>query len=436
MKDSKPSAKEFLSAIHLLAHEKNIDEEIVLEMLKEALANAAAKFYRNDGAFEVEIDEEEGEIRLFAVKEVVSEVEDPKTQMTLEDARKIDPEAEIGNTMKFPKDASEMGRIAANAAKQVIVQKVREFERFNIYREFEDRVGEVVNVTVRRFERGNIIVDMGKTEGIIRRENMLPRERYSIGDRIRAVIVEIHKTGDVQVELSRTDPRLLIKLFEMEVPEVYDGTVVVRNIVREPGDRSKIAVMSTDPDVDPIGACVGVGGSRIKAVLKELRGEKIDVIKYEEDIERFAENAMSPAKVLRMAIADREEKRLEAIVNDEQYSLAIGTHGQNVRLASKLTGWTIDVKREADKKEEIMAQMGVEESATDSDPEAEGGTPVGKLPGIGEKTAAKLEAAGFATVESIVASSRDALTAVPGFGPKSAEKLLNTAAAFLREEDE
>ncbi len=427
-REGNQTAKGFLSAIHLLAHEKNIDQEVIVEMLKEALVNAASKFYRNDGEFEVEIDDETGDISLFAVRTAVNDVEEPKVEISLEEAREIDPEAEEGTRLRFAKNATEMGRIAANAAKQVIVQKVREYERFNIFKEFEDRVGEVVNVTVRRFERGNVIADMGKTEGIIRRENLLPRERYSVGDRIRAVIVEIHKAGDVQVELSRTDPRLLMKLFEMEVPEVYDGTVVVRNIVREPGDRSKIAVFSNDPDVDPIGACVGVGGSRIKSVLRELRGEKIDVIKFEEDVERFAENAMSPAKVQRMAIEDREEKRLEAIVSEEQYSLAIGTHGQNVRLASKLVGWTIDVKREADKKEEIMAQFG-------GGPEELDGVPITELPGVGEKTAEKLAEAGFATVESIAESDAQAVAAVPGFGEKSAQKLIEKARQTLEGED-
>lgn len=427
-REAKPTAKGFLSAIHLLAHEKNIEQEVVLEMLKEALVNAASKFYRNEGEFEVEIDEEAGDIHLYAVKTVVAEVEDPMVEISIQEAQEIDEELEEGMRVRFEKDASEMGRIAANAAKQVIVQKVREYERFNIFREFEDRVGEVVNVTVRRFERGSVIVDMGKTEGMIRRENLLPRERYSVGDRVRAVIVEIHKAGDVQVELSRTDPRLLMKLFEMEVPEVYDHTVVVRNIVREPGDRAKIAVFSNDPDVDPIGACVGVGGSRIKAILKELRGEKIDVIKFEEDIERFSENAMSPAKVLRMSIHDREEKRLEAIVNDEQYSLAIGTHGQNVRLASKLVGWTIDVKREADKKDEIMAQMGGGDDPVD-------GAPVSDLPGVGEKTADKLVESGFATVESIAEAGVEDVAAVPGFGEKSAARLIEKAREFLQGED-
>ncbi len=432
---TQPSAKVLLSAIHQLAHEKNIDEEIILEMLKDAMANAASKFYRNEGEFEVNINEETGDIEIAAVKTVVEEVEDPLIEIAFSEAKELDESVSVGDKMRFLKDKSEMGRIAANAAKQVIVQKVKEFERYNIYKEFEDRVGEVVNVTVRRFERGSIIVDMGKTEGVIRRENMLPRERYNVGDRIRAVILEIHKTGDVQVELSRTDPKLLIKLFEMEVPEVYDGTVLIRNIVREPGDRSKIAVFSNENDVDPIGACVGVGGSRIKAVLKELRGEKIDVIKYEDDIEHFAANAMSPSKVLRMSIVDREEKRLEAIVSEEQYSLAIGTHGQNVRLASKLVGWTIDVKKEADKKIEIMAQMGGHESdlaGPQRDPAD--GTPISDMPGVGVKTEAKLAASGFTSVEMIAGSTVEELSDVSGFGRKSAEKLLLKAKKFLERE--
>lgn len=432
---TQPSAKVLLSAIHQLAHEKSIDEEVILEMLKDAMANAASKFYRNEGEFEVEINEETGTIDIAAVKTVVEEVEDSSIEISLADAQELDESVSPGDRMLFPKEKSEMGRIAANAAKQVIVQKVREFERFNIYKEFEDRISEVVNVTVRRFERGSIIVDMGKTEGVIRRENMLPRERYNVGDRIRAVIIDIHKTGDVQVELSRTDPKLLIKLFEMEVPEVYDGTVMIRNIVREPGDRSKIAVFSNENDVDPIGACVGVGGSRIKAVLKELRGEKIDVIKFEDDIEHFGANAMSPSKVLRMSIADKDEKRLEAIVSEEQYSLAIGTHGQNVRLASKLVGWTIDVKKEADKKIEILAQMGGDERDL-AEPERDpaDGTPISDMAGVGVKTEAKLAASGYTSVETIASATVEELSDVSGFGHKSAEKLLLKAKKFLEGE--
>ena len=354
---------------------------------------------------------------------MVEKVEDPKNQISLEEAKNYKEDAEIGETIRIEKDKDSMGRIAANAAKQVIMSKIKDFERFHIYNEFKERIGEVVNVPVRRFERGNVVVDLGKTEGVIRRDQLIPGERFSVGDRVRAVIVDVSRTGDLQVQLSRTDPRLLIKLFEMEVPEVYEGTVIIKNIVREPGERSKVAVYSTEPDIDPIGACVGVGGSRIKAILRELKGEKVDIIKYEDDIERFAENALSPAKLLRVSIADRESKRLEVIVSDDQYSLAIGTHGQNVRLASKLVGWTIDVKREADKKEEIKKQMGGGSDEEEHD--------LKELKGLGEKKIAKLEEAGFTKIKDVADATVEELSTIEGIGKKSAEQLIEQAKKAL-----
>ncbi len=423
---TQPSPKDFISAMHQLAHDRNIEYELIIEMLKDALKTAAKKYFREDDDFDVEIDDETGKIRIFALKKVVEEVEDPKIEISLEDAGKYKEDVEIGETIRIEKDRDAMGRIAANAAKQVIMTKIKEFERYQIYNEFKERIGEVVNVPVRRFERGNVIVDLGKTEGIIKRENLIPGERFSVGERTRAVIVDVSKTGDIQVQLSRTDPRLLIKLFEMEIPEVYEGTVVIKNIVREAGERSKVAVYSIDPDIDPIGACVGVGGSRIKAILRELKGEKIDIIKYEDDIERFAENALSPAKLLKVAIADREEKRLEVIVNEDQYSLAIGTHGQNVRLASKLVGWTIDVKREKDKKEEIKKQMGggLSEHQEKIDD-------LSSLKGVGKKKLEKLGQAGYTRMKDLAEASVEELSAVNGIGKKAAEQLIEQAKKAL-----
>ncbi len=425
---AQPSPKDFISAMHQLAHDKNIEYELIIEMLKEAMKSAAKKYFGDKKEFDVEINDETGEIRIFSLKEVVENVTDPDTQISLEEAKEYDEEVEIGDTVKLEKDKDSMGRIAANAAKQVIMSKIKDFERFHIYNEFKERIGEVVNVPVRRFERGNVVVDLGKTEGVIRRDQLIPGERFSVGDRVRAVIVDVSRAGDLQVQLSRTDPRLLIKLFEMEVPEVYEGTVIIKNIVREPGERSKVAVYSTESDIDPIGACVGVGGSRIKAILRELKGEKVDIIKYEDDIERFAENALSPAKLLRVSIADRETKRLEVIVSDDQYSLAIGTHGQNVRLASKLVGWTIDVKREADKKEEIKRQMG---GGSDEDEKN-----LSELKGIGKKKLEKLEEAGFVKIKDIAEASVDELSAVDGIGKKSAEQLIEQAKKALLGEDD
>jgi len=431
-KETKGSAKDFISAIHQLAHDKNIDHEIILEMLKDAMVKAASSFYKQDEEFEVEIKDETGEINIFAVKTAVKEVTNPKTEISIEEAKEYDEEVQEGDKVRIPKDRESMGRIAANAAKNVITQKVREFEKYNIYKEFEKRIGEVVNVTVRRFERGSVIVDMGKTEGIIRRENLLPRERYSAGDRIRAVIVDVTKSGDAQVVLSRTDPKLLLKLFEMEVPEIYDGTVKIKNIVREAGDRSKVSVYSTEPDVDPIGACVGVGGARIKSVLKELKGEKVDIIKYEEDIEKFAQNALSPAKLLKVAIVENteESKKLEAIVTEDQYSLAIGTHGQNVRLASKLVGWTIDVRKEMDKKDEILKQMG--DGFFDDDA---GDFALNKLD-VSKSVLNKLQEAGYEDIHQLEDKTAKDLMEISGIGEKTAEKIIESVHNILHGEVE
>ncbi len=431
-KETKGSAKDFISAIHQLAHDKNIDHEIILEMLKDAMVKAASSFYKQDEEFEVEIKDETGEINIFAVKTAVKEVTNPKTEISIEEAKEYDEEVQEGDKVRIPKDRESMGRIAANAAKNVITQKVREFEKYNIYKEFEKRIGEVVNVTVRRFERGSVIVDMGKTEGIIRRENLLPRERYSAGDRIRAVIVDVTKSGDAQVVLSRTDPKLLLKLFEMEVPEIYDGTVKIKNIVREAGDRSKVSVYSTEPDVDPIGACVGVGGARIKSVLKELKGEKVDIIKYEEDIEKFAQNALSPAKLLKVAIVENteESKKLEAIVTEDQYSLAIGTHGQNVRLASKLVGWTIDVRKEMDKKDEILKQMG--DGFFDDDA---GDFALNKLD-VSKSVLNKLQEAGYEDIHQLEDKTAKDLMEISGIGEKTAEKIVESVHNILHGEVE
>jgi len=433
VKETKGSAKDFISAIHQLAHDKNIDHEIILEMLKDAMIKAASSFYRQDAEFDIEINDDTGEINIFAVKTAVETVENPSSEISLENALEYDENVAEGDLVKIPKDRESMGRIAANAAKNVITQKVREFEKYNIYKEFEQRIGEVVNIIVRRFERGSVIVDMGKTEGIIRRENLLPRERYSTGDRIRAVIIDVTKVGDAQVVLSRTDPKLLLKLFEMEVPEVYDGTVKIKNIVREAGDRSKVSVYSTESDVDPIGACVGVGGARIKSVLKELKGEKVDIIKYEEDIEKFAQNALSPAKLLKVAIAENteESKKLEAIVTEDQYSLAIGTHGQNVRLASKLVGWTIDVRKELDKKDEIMKQMG--DSFFDDDA---GDFALSNITDVSKSVLDKLKEAGYEDIHQLEDKTAKDLMEIPGIGTKTADKIVESVHFILNGEVE
>src|SRR2546421_6041904 len=388
--------------IKALAYEKSIDVERVFKALEDALATAARKYYKTREPMETVIDRTTGQMTLYVIKEVVEnedEIEDPQAQWILVQAQKVDPDVQVGGTIRLDyltkevvdvvkdsntqirtyeaqkidsdveqgdevhipltKAAEDFGRIAAQSAKQVLYQKVREAEREKVYNEFIGKLGELENGYVKRFERGDMIIDLnGKTEGIIPRSQQSRAERYSQGDRIKAVIVDVHtQPKGPQVVLSRTDPRLLIKLFEMEVPEIYDGTVVIKGAVRESGERAKIAVMSRERDVDPVGACVGMKGSRVQSIIRELRGEKIDIIPYNEETVAFAQKALSPAKVTRVQITDPESKKLEVIVEDSQLSLAIGKKGQNVRLASKLIGWDIDIKSEEEKRQEIEEQM-------------------------------------------------------------------------------
>ncbi|HET6279144.1 MAG TPA: transcription termination factor NusA [Candidatus Polarisedimenticolia bacterium] len=315
----------------------------------------------------------------------------------------------------------------------MIFQKVREAERDNVYREYVDRVGEMINGVVKRFERGNIIIDLGRTEAVLPKKEQSKAERYSQGDRIRAVIVDVdHNAKGPQVIISRTDEHLLTKLFEMEVPEIYDGTVIIERAVRDPGDRAKVAVRSNDRDVDPVGACVGMKGSRVQSIIRELRGEKIDIVQYSEDVSSFVTNSLNPAKVNRVHLTDPENKTLEVVVDDEQLSLAIGKKGQNVRLASRLSGWKIDIKSEQDKKREVEAEM--ERIARDS-------REVEALEGVGPKNIEKIVSAGYRSIEGIIAAGIDGLSQVPSIGPKTAEKIITSARVMLetrpeREEEE
>jgi transcription termination/antitermination protein NusA len=342
-----------------VAREKDIDLERWISALEDAMASAAKKQHRIKEPVRAHLDRETGKFEAFIVKKVVETVEDPLAEWTVEEARDHKPDAQVGDEVHLPISTDGLGRIAAQNAKQVLYQRVREAERENIYNEYIDRVGEVLNGTVKRFERGDIIVDLGRTEAVVPRSEQARHERYSQGERIRAVIVDVHKQPKgPQIVLSRTDPRLLAKLFETEVPEIYDGTVVIKNAVRAPGERAKVAVYSRERDVDPVGACVGMKGSRVQSIIRELRGEKIDIVEWSEDPIVFVTNAISPAKVQRVSIVDDAEKVMEVIVEDKQLSLAIGKKGQNVRLAAKLTGWKIDIKSEEEKRREVEAQLG------------------------------------------------------------------------------
>jgi N utilization substance protein A len=348
-----------LQQIDAIAKEKGVEPEIIIGAVQDALEAAARKKYKGE-ELKARFNPETGDFDLFTVKKIVADVTDPATQFSLAEAQQMyGDEAEVDMEVEFPRDKGDLGRIAAQTAKQVIFQKVREAERENVYAEYSQRVGEVVNGIVKRFENGDIIVELGRIESQLPRKEQSRAENYNVGDRVRAVIRGVNRSAKgPQIVLSRTDPALLIKLFEQEVPEIYDGTVMIRGAVREAGDRAKVAVYSRERDVDPVGACVGMKGTRVQSIIRELRGEKIDIVEWSEDPIQFVTQAISPAKVQRVSIVDDAEKVMEVIVEDKQLSLAIGKKGQNVRLAAKLTGWKIDIKSEEEKRREVEAQLG------------------------------------------------------------------------------
>jgi N utilization substance protein A len=405
--------------IEQLCKEKGIDSEVVFRALEDAMVAAARKYFKTEEDLQASYDPETGTIDVFAVKEIVDEVEDPALQMSLEEALDIDETFEVGDYIEMPKPTLELGRIAAQTAKQVIVQKVREAEREIIFEEFSDQAGNVVNGIVRRYEGRDVILDIGRTEALLPLPEQSRNETYAMGDRIRAVIIKVLRLAKgPQIVVSRTDPSLLIRLFEGEIPEVYDGTVVIKNAVREGGERAKVAVASLDNSVDPVGACVGMKGSRINAVIRELRGEKIDIINYSNDIVDYTVNALNPARISKVLISDPVERVLEVIVPEDQLSLAIGRKGQNVRLASKLLGWEIEIRSAEDKKREVLGQIDkLEENAREA-------IPLSDLDGVGEAMRLRLEEAGISTVDELAGRSVDDLTEIPGVGEKTAEKLL------------
>lgn len=333
-------------AIEQIVKEKGIDRQVVIEAMEQAVLSAANKKYRNTRILEAHYNHETGEVELFEYVRVVEEVQDSYTEISVEEAREMDPECEIGDELGEKIDSSDFGRIAAQTAKQVIIQKVREAERETVFNEYKDRQWEIVTGQVRRFERGDLLIDLGRAEAILPSKEQMPREVYRPGDRVRAVITDIAMTPKgPQIVLSRTHPQMLAKLFEAEVPEIGEGLVEIVNVVRDPGSRAKIAVASHDRDIDPVGACVGMRGSRVQNVVSELRGEKIDIIPWSADMARFVCNALSPAQVVKVFM-DEEQRTLEVIVPDDQLSLAIGKRGQNVSLAARLTGCRIDIKGE------------------------------------------------------------------------------------------
>jgi len=353
--------------IDQIVKEKAIDKGIILEALEQAVLTAANKKYRNTRDLEAHYNEDIGEVELFEFVTVVEEVQDSYKEISLEEARMEDPEVEIGDSIGMKMDASDFSRIAAQTAKQVIIQRVREAERETIFNEYKDRVGELINGIVRRFEKGDLVIDLGRAEAVLPHKEQAPREVYRQGDRVKALILDIRMTTKgPQIILSRINPGLLEKLFEAEVPEVSEGIVEIMGVVREPGSRAKIAVYSHESDVDPVGACVGMRGSRVQNVVSELRGEKIDIIPWSEDIARFACNALAPAVVSKVYV-DEENRAMEIIVADDQLSLAIGKRGQNVRLAAKLTNWKIDIKSESRAAEAELMQYASYDGAVEEE---------------------------------------------------------------------
>ena len=355
--------------IDQLMKEKGIDRGIVVDALEQAVLSAANKKYRNTRDLEAHFNEELGEVELFEFVTVVEEVQDSYKEITLDEAREEDPDVEFGDSIGMKLPSSEFSRISAQTAKQVIIQRVREAERETIFNEYKDREGELITGIVRRYEKGDLIIDLGRAEAVLSTKELAPREIYRQGDRVKALITEIRMTTKgPQILLSRTSPMMLAKLFEAEVPEIAEGIVEVVNVVREPGSRAKIAVFSNDHDVDPVGACVGMRGSRVQNVVSELRGEKIDIIPWSEDVARFACNSLQPAAVSKVLVDD-DNRSMEIIVPDDQLSLAIGKRGQNVRLAAKLTGWRIDIKSETRQAEAELLQF----SSYDGNSEEEAG---------------------------------------------------------------
>jgi len=377
-----------MQTIESLAKEKGIEPEVIIAAIEDAVLTASRKYYKSTENLKTKFNQETGQVELYAVKQIVETVTNPAIEISLEEARGLyGDEAEVDMEIEFPKPTDVLGRIAAQTAKQVIFQKVREAERENIFGEYSQRIGEVVSGTVKRFENGDIIFEIGRIEAQLPRREQSRAENYNPGDRVRAVIKGVNRSAKgPQIVLSRTDPALLIKLFEQEVPEIYDGTVMIRGAVREAGDRAKVAVYSRERDVDPVGACVGMKGTRVQSIIRELRGEKIDIVEYSDDPVQFVTSALSPAKAQRVSIVDDAERVMEVVVEDKQLSLAIGKKGQNVRLAAKLTGWKIDIKSEEEKRREVEAQFedlelgGAGASEASGEPAAEGEAPESAQP--------------------------------------------------------
>ncbi len=412
-------ASQLYQVIEGLSRDKGIDPGIVVAAVEDAIALATRKYYKTQENMRAELDKDTGEIRAYVYKTVTAtddEIEDDLNQIALEEAKELAPDVEVGGEIRYYKPTDVLGRIAAQMAKQVIFQKVREAERDTVFNEYAHREGEVMTAMVKRLELQDVIFDLGKAEARMPRREQSRLEQFSVGERVRVILLRVDRAAKgPQVVVSRAAPELVQSLFQSEVPEIYDNTVTVRAIAREAGERTKIAVQSRDKDVDPVGACVGMKGMRVQSIIRELRGEKIDIIEYSDEVTTFAEKALQPAKVSRVTISDLTEKQLEVIVDDTQLSLAIGKKGQNVRLAAKLLGWKIDIKSEEEKRQEVEQQM----QALSGGP----ATPIEQVVELGETIIQKLVAAGITTVESLADMTPEQLEEIPGIGEKTLEKI-------------
>ena len=411
-------------SIEILSKEKGIDPQIVVDAVKDAMLVAARKHFRTTEDLVADFNGQTGALEIFGIKKVVDNVQDPVKEISLNEALKLDANAQLDSEIRFPKPTDALGRISAQTAKQVILQKVREAERETIYSEYSGRVGELVNCIIKRVEGQDLIADLGKTEARLPKKEQSKLENFSVGDRARCVIKSVEKAGkNAGVIISRAAPELVARLFEQEVPEIYDNTVVIKGCAREAGERTKIAVVSRDRDVDSVGACVGMKGMRVQSIIRELRGEKIDIIEFSDDAVVFATHALSPAKISRVAIVNAPEKHMEVVVDDTQLSLAIGKKGQNVRLAAKLLGWKIDIKSEEEKRQEVESAMAALVPA---------GAPVSVLidHGLSEDIATKLVEGGVGTVEKLGSMTPEELELITGIESEMIEKILNAVNGY------
>ncbi|OKY74556.1 MAG: transcription termination/antitermination protein NusA [Desulfobulbaceae bacterium DB1] len=407
--------------IDQISRDKGIDRQLLVEALEEAVLSAAKKRYGARRDIEVKFNEDFGEVELFQFRKVVEQVEDEQTEVSLDEALRLDPEVELGDELGSKmENVSDLGRIAAQSAKQVIIQKMKDAEKDVIFEMYRDRKGEIVNGIVQRFERGNIIINLGRTDAVLPKKEQMPRRSYRQGDRMRAYLMDVRQdVRDQQLILSRTCKEFLIKLFEMEVPEISEGIVKIISACREPGSRAKIAVASSEPDVDPVGACVGMKGSRVQNVVQELQGEKIDIVPWNPDPAKYVSNALAPAQVS-MVVVDEDKKTLLVVVPDDQLSLAIGRQGQNVRLASLLLGWRIDVKSE--QRYAKMQEVGFQSLV--------------KVKGLGEKTAESLYDGGINSSQELAKAEAEDIAGLLGCSKEDAQALKEAAAALVQPESD